>query len=113
MSFRIYNITAPLVDGGGRIIPPWNSFFQQFTNNAQPFSVPKLDKSPFTITPNVIGNFFIKGGTVTSINLIRGKSNLQMYTDTTNPRIVPISLADSLSVEFSDKPEITFIQLLG
>ena len=114
MAFRIPNMFAPLVNKiTGVIVPPWNSFFQQFTNPAQAISDIAVTGSPFQIQQNDIGHFLVSGGTVSAIKIIRGKTTITVATNTTNPRLVPISLGDTLEVTYTVVPTIKFIPQWG
>jgi hypothetical protein len=114
MAFRIPNMFAPLVNKiTGVIVPPWNSFFQQFTNPAQAISDIAVTASPFQIQQNDIGHFLVSGGTVSAIKIIRGKTTITVATNTTNPRLIPISLGDTLEVTYTVLPTIKFIPQWG
>lgn len=86
MSF-VPNLQAALVDKLGKIIPPWNSFFQQFTSLAEAASVPI---SPFE--PNTQGNLFFTSGTP-GIILTRGNLNIIL----TGEKIVPVAVGDTVT----------------
>lgn len=85
--------------GKGYIIPPWNSFFQQFTQNAP--AVADVTQSPFTANAN--GTVIIKGAT--TITLSRGTTDIVL----TGQEIIPISISDVLS--WTGSP--TSVQFLG
>lgn len=83
----VYNLNAPLVDPKtGKVVPPWNSFFQQFTQDAP--AVSSVIKNPFT--PNAIGKFIIIGAT--KLILSRGSVSV----DITGMLIVPMSIGDTV-----------------
>jgi hypothetical protein len=81
------NLGAALVDASRKIIPPWNSFFQQFTQNAEAASIPV---SPFT--PNTQGSLIFTTGTPT-ITLTRGILVLTL----TGQKIIPIAVGDTVT----------------
>ena len=98
MTSPVVNLNAPLVDKSGKVIPPWNSFFQQFTQNAP--TVVDVAISPYT--PNVKGMVIIKGAT--TITLTRGLVDIIL----TGQIIIPMSIGDTLS--WTGKP--TSVQFL-
>lgn len=83
----VYNLNAPLVDKSGRVISPWNSFFQQFTQKAP--AVVSVTQNPFTA--NVLGKLILTGAT--TITFTRGS----VVIDLTGQRIIPISIGDTVS----------------
>jgi hypothetical protein len=83
----VFNLNSPLVNKLGKIIPPWNSFFQQFTQKAP--AVANVTQNPFTA--NAIGKLILTGAT--GITLTRGSVNI----DLTGVRIIPISIGDTVS----------------
>jgi hypothetical protein len=83
----VVNLGSPLVDKSGKIIPPWNSFFQQFTQDAP--AVSSITKNPFT--PNAIGKVILTGAT--KITLSRGTVDI----DLTGQQIIPMSIGDTVS----------------
>ena len=101
MTSPVINLNAPLVDKSGKVIPPWNSFFQQFTQKA-PAVVDVVD-SATPYTPNTKGSVIIKGAT--TITLTRGLVSIVL----TGQIIIPISIGDTLS--WTGTP--TSVQFLG
>ena len=84
----VFNQNSPLVDPKtGRVLPPWNSFFQQFTQKAP--AVQTITDNPYT--PNVLGKIIITGAT--TITLTRGTVNI----DLTGQRIIPMGIGDKLA----------------
>lgn len=107
MTSPLPNMLAALVDvrnGKGYIIDPWNSFFQQFTQQA-PASVGITGTSPLTYTANVKGNLLVIGGTISNISLIRGSTTFNL----TGQTIIPISIGDTVVITFSVTPTIAFL----
>jgi len=83
------NMLAPLVaPETGRIIPPWNTFFQQLVQAAP--AVATITISPFTA--NVAGVVIFTGGAPV-ITLIRGTTNIVL----TGQRIIPIAVGDTIT----------------
>ncbi len=108
MTNPVLNLNSPLVDKLGKVIPPWNSFFQQFTEKAPAVINVTVGASPFSYTPNKRCNILISDGTVSAIELIRG--TVVMPLSTVRPLMVPIGIADTLRVTYSVLPTI---QVLG
>lgn len=74
------------VIGTGKLIPPWNSFFQQFTQAA-----PAAVKATSPYTPNVKGALILTGAS--AISLTRGSVTISL----TGQRIIPLSIGDTVS----------------
>ena len=87
MTNPVVNLNSPLVDKTGKVIPPWNSFFQQFTQAAP--AVSSVTQNPFTA--NAIGKVVILGAT--TITLSRGSVSRLVSGET----IIPISIGDTVS----------------
>ena len=87
MTNPVLNLNAPLVDKTGKVIPPWNSFFQQFTQTAP--AVSSVTQNPFTA--NAIGKVVILGAA--TITLTRGNVSRLVSGE----KIIPISIGDTLS----------------
>lgn len=86
------------------LIPPWNSFFQQFTQ--PPPAVADVDfVSGNNFTPNVNGTLIITGGTISNISLMRGTVTINL----TGERIIPVSLNDTVSITYSVAPTVQFL----
>jgi len=97
MTRPVPNLQAPIVSvkdksgieiGKGTVIPPWNSWFQQFTQPA-PAAVVVTSLNPFTA--NAVGTVIITGAT--TITLTRGTSVFNL----TGQIIIPISIGDEVS----------------
>lgn len=99
MTNPVINLNAPLVDKDGKVIPPWNSFFQQFTQKAP--TVVSVIQNPYT--PNTKGHVIIKGAA--TITLTRGLIAIIL----TGQIIIPMSIGDTLS--WTGVP--TSVQFLG
>lgn len=116
---NVPNVGAPLVkftvifngkriEGTGTIIPPWNSFFQQFTQDPPIARTVTGINGVMTFTPNTIGNLFIIGGTVSLVTLTRGLVSLTL----TGQRIIPICIKDTVEVHSADA-SYTFLETFG
>lgn len=87
MTLPLPSMVAPLVNKMGKIIPPWNSWFQQFSQPAP--AVQNISASPFTA--NAIGNAVLTGAV--TITLTRGPIAISLNGE----RIIPIGIGDTLS----------------
>lgn len=87
MTNPVFNLNSPLVDKLGKILQPWNSFFQQFTQKAP--AVQNITANPYT--PNARGNVIITGAA--TITLTRGTVNINLN----GQRIIPMGIGDTLS----------------
>lgn len=99
MTLPVPNLGARFVDKFGYLIPPWNSWFQQFSQRAP--AVAPVTANPFTANAN--GNLIIKGAT--TITFTRGTINISL----TGQIIIPISVGDTVS--WTGVP--TSVQFLG
>lgn len=107
MTLPVPNLTSALgkvtKDAKGNLfaylIPPWNSFFQQFVQPAP--AVASVGTSPFTANAN--GTVIFSDGTPV-ITLIRGTINIVL----TGQRIIPISVGDTVTWSGA-----TSVQFLG
>lgn len=88
MTLPVPNMTAPLVDTARKVIPPWNSFFQQLVQQAPAVDTVTLG-SPFTANSN--GKVILTGAT--TINLTRGSTTINLN----GQRIIPVRIGDSVA----------------
>ena len=112
----LLNMLAPLVKvtdkdgkeiGKGRLLDPWNGFFQQLVQAAPAVANITPTGSPFDYTANVKGSLIISGGTVSAISLIRGTVTIPLST--TRPLIIPISIGDTIRTTYSVAPTFQFL----
>src|SRR5258708_1131471 len=94
----VVNLNSPIVNNEGIVIPPWNTFFQQFTQKASAV-VDVIASSPYT--PNVRGNVIIIGAA--TITLTRGIININL----TGQKIIPMGIGDTLS--WTGSPTVQFL----
>ncbi len=88
MTLPVPNMLAPLVDKMGKIVPPWNSFFQQFVQQAPDVASVTLP-SPFTANAN--GNVILTGAA--TIDLTRGSVTINLN----GQRIIPVRIGDTVA----------------
>lgn len=116
LTIPVPNLNAPIarveisingrkIEGQAYLIPPWNNYFQQFTQNPPAAMSVELDGSPFSITPNAHGTLFIIGGTISQILLIRGTTSINL----TGQKIIPIRISDTVEITYSGAPTLTFL----
>lgn len=114
MTLTVPNLNAPIVTVKGPkgeilrgiVVPPWNSFFQQFTQKPLDVQDVIVGSSPFLFTPNVIGQVVIRGGTISLVRLIRGTTAITM-----TERTILVSIGDSVEITYSVLPTVQFLQL--
>lgn len=104
------NQNSPLVNRAtGNIIPPWNSYLQQFTQKPPPVMAIDVTASPFSYTAVEPGNVAISGGTVSAIVLTRGSVSITIV----GSNFVPVAIGDIVTVTYSVLPTIRFIPAYG
>lgn len=79
-------MNSALVNKLGKIIPPWNSWFQQFSQAAP--AVAAITANPFIANAN--GTAILTGAT--TVSLTRGLTIINL----TGQMIIPISIGDIL-----------------
>jgi len=104
------SMIAKFVDATGRLLPPWNSYLQQFTQAPAPVINITVGASPFAYTTRIPGQLVISGGTLTGITLTRGTVVLTLAT--TN-RLILMGINDIVTVSYSVLPTIQFLPLYG
>lgn len=100
-------VNGKKAEGKAFIIPPWNSFFQQFVQQAPAALEITLDASPFSITPNAQGMLSVNSGTVSSVILTRGNINITISGDARS--IIPIRIGDIVTITYSVAPTVYFL----
>jgi hypothetical protein len=108
MKLPVPNLTSPIVDKLGKVIPPWNSWFQQFSQKPAAINTLVVGVSPFSFTASNPGTIDVIGGTVTSLVFIRGTTSIN-FGAVTN-RAIPVSSGDIIVVTYSVIPTIYFIE---
>lgn len=97
-------MVAALVDKAGKIIPPWNSFFQQFTNPPADIIPIIPNPSPFSYLVKQPGMIVISGGTVTGISFTRGLTTIGI-----NAFAFPVEIKDIVTVAYSILPTMNLV----
>lgn len=93
---KVVDSTGKVI-GTGTIIPPWNSFFQQFSQIAP--AVSAVTQNPFTANAN--GNLIIKGAS--TITLTVGTVDIVL----TGQEIIPIRIG--YTVSWTGKATVQFL----
>lgn len=98
MTRPVPNLMAPLVDKLGKLVPPWNSWFQQFSQNA-PAVQNVTNNSPYTANNNgtlILSDVLVTDPTdpTTFITLTRGITKIYIAGI---GAIIPISIGDTVS----------------
>lgn len=109
MTNPVPNLTSPLVDKLGKLLPPWNSWFQQFSQAAPAVANVIVGASPFSYTANANGSLIVSGGNVSLITLTRGTDTITIATSTANTVIIPISIGDTVEVTYTVIPTMQFL----
>ena len=107
MTLPLPNLTSALVDKLGKLVPPWNSWFQQFSQPAPAVQAITLSGSPFSYTANNNGTLIVSGGTVSAISLVRGAVSIPLST--VRPIAVPISIGDIITITYTVVPTVQFL----
>ena len=107
------SVIQNFVDTLQKIKEPWVQYLSQFTIAPPPFVSVTVGASPFSYQAEEPGNLFISGGTVSGIELTRGPDTITVFPSTANPRLVPVAVADIVTVTWSVKPTIKFIPSYG
>ncbi len=101
---------AKLVDATGRMLTPWNSYFQQFTQAPASAIDITVGISPFDYTAKEPGTLVITGGTVTGVRLTRGSTVIILAT--TN-NVIPVGINDIVRVTYSVLPTLRLLPSYG
>lgn len=91
MTRPVLNLTSPIakVFGGmAYLVPPWNSFFQQFTQQAP--AVQDVTQNPFTANQN---GTVIVNSAATDTKLTRGNITIDLGA---GQKIIPVSIGDTI-----------------
>ena len=107
------SVIQNFVDTLQKIKEPWVQYLSQFTIAPPPFVSVTVSASPFSYQAEEPGNLFISGGTVSGITLTRGADTITVFPSTANPRLVPVAVADIVTVTYSVLPTIKFIPSYG
>jgi hypothetical protein len=114
MQAPLVNVKGPdgKVIGQGYVIPPWNSWFQQFSQPPAAVQNITVGASPFAFQPNDQGQVVISGGAISLITLTRGSAVLTLFTSAIAiPRVVLVSIGDIVTITYSVKPVVEFLEL--
>jgi hypothetical protein len=91
MTRPVPNMLAPIVDKMGKLLPPWNSFFQQFVQNAP--AIQTIKQNPFTANQN--GTVIINSA-ATATSLTRGSIVINLGA---GQKIIPVSIGDTITTD--------------
>lgn len=101
----IPNMLSALVDRAGRIKPPWNLFFQQFTQPPTPIMDITVGASPFSYVAKQPGMLVISGGTIGAVQFERGTTTISMGT----ARAFSVEIGDTVITTYSVLPTLKFV----
>lgn len=102
------SLVAKLVDNTGRMLSPWNSYFQQFTQAPAAAIDITVGVSPFAYTVREPGAFVVTGGTITGVTLTRGSTVITIVS-----QIFPVAINDIITVSYSVLPTLRLLPSLG
>lgn len=105
----ISSLVAPFVDKANKLIQPWQAFLQQFVQAPPKFLPLIVGVSPFAYQAVEPGFVSINGGTVSVITLTRGTDTITI----TGTNIIPVAIADTVTITYSVKPTVRFIPNYG
>ena len=92
MTLPVYNQNSPLVDiRTGKLIPPWNSFFQQLVQQAP--AVRSVTQNPFTA--NASGTVIVSSA-ATATSITRGSTVIALGA---GQKIIPASIGDTITTD--------------
>lgn len=106
---KLPSLNAQLVDAMRRMVAPWNSFFQQFTQTPAPAMTVSVGSSPFFYTALEPGTLVLQGGTITNLQLIRGSLVINII----NAITIPLGIDDVVIITYSVLPNAYFFPSLG
>ena len=102
------SIIQDFIDAAKRIKEPWVQYLQQFTIAPPAFMDITVGTSPFEYLAREPGNVYISGGTVSLITLTRGPDTI-----TVTGSLIPVAVADIVTVTWSVLPTMKFIPSYG
>lgn len=107
-TFGIPQKGLPVADKDGIIGDGWYRFLLRLAQLTpeRVISPVAVGDSPFEYQATTIGNLLITGGTVSAISLTRGNVTVDC---TTNPRFVPMTAKDIVTITYSVLPTINFV----
>lgn len=103
------NKNNSFVDNKGKIQRPWDSYLQQFTQAPPKIMTVIVGATPFAYTVKEPGMVSVTGGTITTIVLSRGTDTI----DVTGTKLIPVSINDVVTVDYTVLPTIKFIPSYG
>lgn len=99
-------LNSPIA-GGALITPVWGLFFSDLTGPPHAIQEISLTGSPFSYMATLPGTFLVRGGTVSAINLTRGRVTIAPLGFTAG--LVPLGVNDVLEIVYSVDPDVWFI----
>lgn len=100
------SLLDPLVNGAGRLVPPWNIFFERFVKPPAAITAVTVAASPFSYTASQGGNLVVTGGTVSNIQISRGTS---VISTGQTAGLIPLAQGDIAIITYSVLPTINFV----
>lgn len=100
---------APVVRPDGTAQPAWYRFFATIPNSPQPAASVTPGASPYSYTANSAGTLVISGGTVSSVQVTRGRTTIGAGMIS---GMFPAQQGDVFIITYSVVPTITFLPYL-
>lgn len=91
MTQPVPNVLAPIVDRNGKLLPPWNSFFQQFVQKSP--AIQNISQNPFTANQN---GTVIVDASATTTSITRGSTTINLGA---GQKIIPVSISDTITTD--------------
>ena len=104
----IPSVSVPVVDKDGYILPGsgWHRFFVSLSQSPQAAQAPAVGVSPYSFAVPANGSFVVSGGTVSLIQLTRGRATVGLGVTS---GIFPASTGDTFKITYTVAPTVTFL----
>lgn len=104
------NTNSPFVNKlTGLLLSPWIQYLQQFTQSPPNFVTLDVTASPFRYVAKEPGYLHVYQGTISTMGVTRGVLSL----DFLGQILIPVSINDTVEVDYSVAPTIKFIPIYG
>lgn len=103
------SLQARIVDAAGKLLSPWNSYLQQFTQAPPRILTLIVTASPFSYIAKEPGYISVADGVVSAIVLTRGV----VVIDVIGVKLIPVSISDTVTVTYTGLPTVKFIPIYG
>ena len=97
---------APLVGGGGNVMPAWFRFFASLVAGPQAAQAQTPSGSPYTLAAPSNGSVVVSGGAVSLIQLTRGLITVNLGVTS---GMFPAAVGDVFVITYTVAPTVTFL----